>query len=280
MTTPTREHLAEAIAAIRQRTSQQPTVGLILGSGLGDLADAFENPDTIPYSEIPHYPRSTAQGHAGELVVGQLEGITVMTMRGRLHFYEGYAMTAITFPIRVMRAMGIHTLIVTNAAGGLDASWQAGDLMLITDHINLPGMAGLGPLIGPNDDALGPRFLDVRGSYDAGLRDLARRVAHEQGITLREGVYVMNAGPCFETPAEIAFMIGIGASAVGMSTVPEVIVARHGGMRVLGISCITNIAVGAEKADHEEVLAMAATVKPRFAKLIRGVLHELAAADG
>jgi len=277
MTIPTRAHLDEAIAAIGQRTSQQPTVGLILGSGLGDLADEFETADAIPYRDIPHYPVSTALGHAGELVVGQLEGITVMTMRGRLHFYEGYSTSAITFPVRVMRAMGVHTVIVTNAAGGLNASWQAGDLMLITDHINLPGLAGHNPLVGPNDETLGPRFLDVRGAYDASLRAIARRVAREQGVLLREGVYVMNAGPCFETPAEIAFLIGIGASAVGMSTVPEVIVARHGGMRVLGISCITNIAVGAEKADHEEVLEMAAAVKPRFAALLRGILRELAA---
>jgi purine-nucleoside phosphorylase len=175
--------------------------------------------------------------------------------------------------------MGIHTLIVTNAAGGLDASWQAGDLMLITDHINLPGMAGYSPLVGPNDDALGPRFLDVRGAYDVGLRAIAHRVAREQGFALREGVYVMNAGPCFETPAEIALMISMGASAVGMSTVPEVIVARHGGMRVLGISTITNIAVGAEKTDHEEVLVTAAAVKPRFTALMRGILRELAAGN-
>jgi purine-nucleoside phosphorylase len=277
MTVPTREHLNEAVAAIRRRTAQQPTMGLILGSGLGDLADALANPDTIPYRDIPHYPVATALGHAGELVIGQLEGVPVMTMRGRLHFYEGYSMAAITFPVRVMRAMGVQTVIVTNAAGGLDASWQATDLMLITDHINLPGLVGISPLIGPNDDALGPRFLDVRGSYDAGLRAIAQRVAREQGFTLREGVYVMNAGPCFETPAEIAFMATMGAKAVGMSTVPEVIVARHGGMRVLGISCITNIAVGAEKADHEEVLAAAAVAKPRFMALLRGILRELAA---
>jgi len=274
--TVTRDQLEAAIAAIRRRTALQPTVGLILGSGLGDLADAIEQPVMIPYRDIPHYPLATAEGHVGELVIGQVEGVTVMTMRGRLHFYEGYSMAATTFPVRVMRALGVHTLIVTNAAGGLNASWQAGDLMLITDHINLPGMAGHSPLVGPNDKTLGPRFLDMRGAYDADLRVLAHRVAREQGLTLREGVYVMNAGPCFETPAEIAFLVGIGASAVGMSTVPEVIVARHGGMRVLGISCITNIAVGAEKADHEEVLATAAAVKPRFQALLRGILRELA----
>jgi len=274
--TVTRDQLEAAIAAIRRRTALQPTVGLILGSGLGDLADAIEQPVMIPYRDIPHYPLATAEGHVGELVIGQVEGVTVMTMRGRLHFYEGYSMAATTFPVRVMRALGVHTLIVTNAAGGLNASWQAGDLMLITDHINLPGMAGHSPLVGPNDKTLGPRFLDMLGAYDADLRVLAHRVAREQGLTLREGVYVMNAGPCFETPAEIAFLVGIGASAVGMSTVPEVIVARHGGMRVLGISCITNIAVGAEKADHEEVLATAAAVKPRFQALLRGILRELA----
>lgn len=276
MSTPTLASLAEAEAVIRQRTTLQPAVGLILGSGLGDLADAVEQPVTIPYRDIPHYPLATAEGHAGELVIGRLEGVPVMTMRGRLHFYEGYSMAATTFPVRVMRALGVHTLIVTNAAGGLNATWQAGDLMLITDHINLPGMAGHSPLIGPHDEALGPRFLDMRGAYDADLRALAHRVAQAQDLVLREGVYVMNAGPCFETPAEIAFLIGIGASAVGMSTVPEVIVARHGGMRVLGISCITNIAVGAAKADHEEVLATAAAVKPRFQALIRGILRELA----
>jgi len=275
---PTRAHLDEAVAAIRQRTAQQPTVGLILGSGLGGLADAIEQPDTIPYRDIPHYPVATAVGHAGELVIGPLEGVSVMTMRGRLHYYEGYSMAAVTFPVRVMRAMGVQTLIVTNAAGGLDASWQATDLMLITDHINLPGLAGISPLVGPNDDALGPRFLDMRGSYDAGLRALAQRVAREQGFTLREGVYVMNAGPCFETPAEIAFLVSLGGKAVGMSTVPEVLVARHSGMRVLGISCITNIAVGAEKADHEEVLAAAAVAKPRFTALLQGILRVLATA--
>ncbi|MBU0493447.1 MAG: purine-nucleoside phosphorylase [Chloroflexi bacterium] len=276
MTLHTREHLDETVAAIRQHTAQQPQIGLILGSGLGDLADAFEHVDRIPYRDIPYYPDSTAQGHAGELVIGQWEGCTVMTMRGRLHFYEGYSMAAITFPVRVMWAMGVHTLVVTNAAGGLVTDWEAGDLMLITDQINLPGMAGHGPLTGPNDDTLGPRFLDVRGAYDVSLQGIARRVARAQGLTLREGVYVMNAGPCFETPAEIAFMAGIGGNAVGMSTAPEVVVARHAGMRVLGISCITNIAIGADKADHEEVLAMAASVKPRFSALIRGILRELA----
>ncbi|HEY66113.1 MAG TPA: purine-nucleoside phosphorylase [Caldilineae bacterium] len=268
-----------AADVIRARTRHQPTIGLILGSGLSSLADHVEDADVIPYAEIPHFPVSTVEGHPGRLVIGRLAGPTIMVMQGRVHYYEGYSLQQVTFPIRVMQVMGIKLLIITNAAGGVNPTFRAGDLMLIKDHLNLIGMAGLSPLRGPNDPSLGPRFLDMSKTYDRELRQLARDVARELGIELREGVYAGLAGPTFETPADIHFLRVAGADAVGMSTVPEAIVARHGGMRVLGISGISNVAIDDPDAEsvasHEEVLEAGKTIAPRLARLIMGVLSRL-----
>ncbi len=275
----TRREIAEAAQAIQARTALRPSIGLILGSGLGPLADAVQDAARVPYAEVPHFVRPTVEGHPGELVLGFLEGQPVCVMRGRFHYYEGYTMQQVTFPVRVMHALGARTLLVTNAAGGLNPAFRPGDLMLIKDHINLVGMTGLNPLIGPNDDALGPRFPDMSCAYDPGLRRLAHEVAQAEGIPLHEGVYICLSGPTYETPADLRFLRLIGADAVGMSTVPEVIVARHMGMAVLGISGISNVAqVGTEevqKTSHEEVLAAAALLVPRLSTLIRGVLARL-----
>lgn len=275
---PTREQLEEATAYIREHTHHQPTVGLVLGSGLGPLADQVEEPEAIPYHQIPHFVSSTVQGHAGRLVLGRIGGQRVAVMQGRTHFYEGYTMREITFPVRVLYQLGARTLILTNAAGGLCARFTPGDLMLIADHINLVGMAGQNPLIGPNLD-LGPRFPDMAHAYDPDLRQIARRVAQERDVPVYEGVYVYLAGPSFETPHEVQFLRLIGADAVGMSTVPEVIVARHMGMRVLGISGITNVHAAdpdrPQQTSHEEVLEASQIVAPRMITLIRGVLEQL-----
>ncbi|RMF38962.1 MAG: purine-nucleoside phosphorylase [Chloroflexi bacterium] len=275
----TYEQIQEAAQAIQQRTAILPRVGLILGSGLGGLADAVQDATVIPYPEIPHFPPATVVGHAGRLVIGHLEGQPVMVMQGRVHYYEGYSMAQVTFPVRVMQAIGVEILIVTNAAGGLNPDFQAGDLMLITDHINLIGMAGLNPLRGPNLDQFGPRFPPMTQAYDPELSDLARQAAAEAGIPLREGIYICLAGPSFETPADIRFLRQIGADAVGMSTVPEVTVARHGNTRVLGISGISNVAIAtpgeAEEPSHEEVLEAAQLIVPRLSTVIRGVLRAL-----
>ncbi|HRQ41238.1 MAG TPA: purine-nucleoside phosphorylase [Chloroflexota bacterium] len=278
----TATHVAEAATAVRQLTRYQPTVGLVLGSGLNALADSIQNPDIIPYEQIPHWPASTVPGHGGRLVIGQLEGQTVLAQQGRAHFYEGYAMSHITLPVRVMRLLGIQTLIVTNAAGGINASFQPGDLMLITDHINFLGIAGHNPLRGPNENSFGPRFPDMTRPYDPHLRQIALEVAQAQGFTLQQGVYSYVAGPSFETPAELRFLRTAGADAVGMSTVPEVVVARHAGMRVVGISSITN------KADpdpqpgatvtHDEVLETGKQIVPNLMALIRGILPRLSEA--
>jgi purine-nucleoside phosphorylase len=273
------EQAAEAAELIRSRGALAPRVGLILGSGLGDLADDVESPVVVPYSEIPHFPVSTVVGHAGQLVVGMLRGVAVAVMRGRVHYYEGYSVHEVTFPVRVMRRLGADTLIVTNAAGGLNESFHTGDLMLLTDHLNIMGMAGQSPLLGPNDETLGPRFLDMLHAYDADLRRLAHQAAAQSGFQAREGVYAMVGGPAFETMAEIRFLQTAGADAVGMSTIPEVIVARHGGMRVLGISAITDMAVGpgaVSEISHIEVLAAAEEIRPRLAAVVRGVLAGLA----
>src|SRR5258708_7759091 len=268
-----------AADAIRQRTGHKPTVGLILGSGLSGLADAIETPDVIPSAEIPRWPRSTVQGHAGRLVIGKLEGQTVLVLQGRTHFYEGYSMQEVTYPVRVMQQLGIKTLFVTNAAGGLNKSYEAGDLMLISDHINMPGLIGNNPLVGPNDDQLGTRFPDMSTAYDGPFRKLARAAAEKAGFTLREGVYVSLSGPSFETPAEIRMLRGMGGDAVGMSTAPEVIVARQGGIRVLGGSVITNMVIDVpETADqtlHEDVLAIGNRVAPKMIALLRSVLASL-----
>ncbi len=271
------DRIQATAAAVRQRTDLQPDVALILGSGLGTLADEIDAVATIPYGDLPAFPRSTVEGHRGELVLGTLGGCRVAVMRGRFHFYEGYELEQTTFPVRVLRELGAQTLIVTNAAGGLRADWQVGDLMRIVDHINLPGMAGQHPLRGPNDPRLGVRFPALTDAYDVELGRLTQALAAEVGITLREGVYAFLAGPSFETPAELRMLQRLGADAVGMSTVPEVIVARHGGMRVLGISMISNIATpDAPPANHEEVLAAGEAVKPKFTALLTRLLTRLA----
>lgn len=276
-----REHVVPAAEYIRQRTRHNPTVGLVLGSGLGALAERIESPDVIPYSDIPRFPRSTVAGHSGRLLVGRANGAQVLVMQGRVHFYEGYSPSEITLPIRVMQLLGVKALIVTNAAGGIRPGLKAGDLMAIVDHLNLVGMAGNNPLRGSNDEALGPRFPDMSRAYDPGLLALLRDEAQAQGIALQEGVYAMVAGPNYETPAEVRFLRGIGADAVGMSTVPEVLVARHGGMRVLGASLITNVAIDAlreasqQEPSHEEVLEAAQSAAPKLASLLLGVLRHL-----
>lgn len=272
----TRADYDRAAQFIASRTKHKPTIGLVLGSGLNALADQVEQADVIPFKEIPGFPVSTVEGHSGALVVGQLSGKPVIVMRGRAHFYEGYSMQRVTLPIRVMRAFGVELLIVTNAAGGVNVNYRAGDIMLIVDHINFVGMGGANPLRGPNDASLGPRFPDMSQAYDPGLCDLARRVARDQTIELREGVYMMLAGPSFESPADVKFVRMVGADAVGMSTVSEVIVARHGEMRVLGLSMISNsLAPGHDKVSHAEVLAAGQAAVPKLTSLIRGVLAQL-----
>jgi purine-nucleoside phosphorylase len=272
-------HFEAAATNIRERTPLQPHVGLILGSGLNPLADSVEDGVAIPYQQIPHFPASTVEGHIGRLVIGRLEGQAVAVMQGRAHYYEGYSMAETTFPVRTLQVLGIETLIVTNAAGGLNPEFRAGDVMLITDHINLIGMCGLNPLHGPNLDQFGPRFPDMSQAYDAQLQSLARQVATEAHVPLREGVYICLAGPSFETPADLYFLRLIGADAVGMSTVPEVTIARHGGTRVLGLSGISNALPlkGAPPAEttHEEVLEAGQKLVPRLEAIIRGVLKAL-----
>ena len=269
------DQVMEATAYVQSRSSMKPGVGVILGSGLGDLATEVQDAAAIPYEEIPHFLRSTVVGHAGRLLIGKLENVPVVVMQGRFHFYEGYTMQALTLPVRVMRMLGASKLIVTNAAGGLNAAYRPGDFMLIRDHINFLGLAGMNPLIGPNDERLGERFPALAKAYDAEVRALARTVpAQWPEITLHDGVYALVAGPSYETGAELKFLRTAGADAVGMSTAPEVIVARHMGMRVLGISLITNTATGddTEVVNHAEVLTAADAARPKFAALVRGIL--------
>lgn len=273
----TLQEIDQAADVIRRRHALRMRIGIILGSGLGPLAEAVENATYIPYGEIPGWPVSTVEGHQGRLVLGVLEGQDVMVMQGRVHYYEGYSMAEVGFPLRVMQRLGVEILIVTNAAGAVNPSFEPGEVMLIRDHLNLLGMAGHNPLRGPNLDALGPRFPDMSQVYDRQLADLARKVAAENNINLREGVYVCLAGPSFETPADLRFLQMIGVDAVGMSTVPEVTVARHGGMRVLGLSTISNKANldGETITTHAEVLAAGKVVLPRLITIVRGVLREL-----
>jgi purine-nucleoside phosphorylase len=276
----TAQRVAEAVEVITARGFVAPRVALILGTGLGELAEDIEASLVVPYADIPHFALSTVMGHAGELVVGQLEGVPVVAMRGRIHFYEGYSLRDVTFPVRVMRRLGADTLIVTNAAGGLNESFRTGDLMVLSDHINLMGMAGFSPLIGPDEPELGVRFLDMLHAYDAYLRELAHGVAQQRSIRLQEGVYAMVSGPSFETMAEVRLLQRVGADAVGMSTIPEVIVALHERMRVLGFSAITDMPVGPDAATeitHEEVVREAEAIKPRLTSVVRGVLQRLAA---
>lgn len=262
---------------IRCKINVQPRVGIILGSGLGTLADSVESATIIPYVDIPLWPVSTVEGHQGRLVIGHLEGEDVLVMQGRAHFYEGYSMAQVGLPVRVMQRLGLEILIVTNAAGAVNPEFEPGEVMLITDHLNLLGMAGESPLRGKNFDELGPRFPDMGQAYDRELCELARQSAEEFGIVLREGVYVCLAGPSFETPADLRFLQAIGVDAVGMSTVPETTVARHGGMRVLGLSTISNKSNldGDTITTHEEVLAAGKIVLPRLTHTIQGVLQRL-----
>jgi purine-nucleoside phosphorylase len=274
------EEIKQAVNYIQSRTKHQPGIGLILGSGLSPLAEEVEQADYIPYADIPNFPVSSISGHAGRLVIGHLAGKVVMVMQGRTHFYEGYSMQQVSLPVRVMQMMGIKTLIVTNAAGGLNQSFEAGDLMLIVDHINMVGLAGNNPLRGPNLEEFGPRFPSMTRAYSPDLIALTHKVAGQLNLTLREGVYACIAGPSFETPAEIRFLQMMGADAVGMSTAPEVIVANHGGMQVLGISSVTNITIqhtGSEaETTHEEVLKTGKIIVPKLIALLRGILADIA----
>jgi len=273
----TLEQIDEAVDAIRSQTSYKPRVGLILGSGLNSLADSVQNADIIPFGDLPNWPISTVHGHAGRLVIGELEGQPVFVMQGRIHFYEGYSMSQITLPVRVMLRLGLEMMFVTNAAGGINPDFEPGDVMLITDNLNLVGMAGANPLMGPNIDELGPRFPDMSQAYDKELMSMARKVSTEEKVPMREGVYCALSGPSFESPADLRFLRMAGADAVGMSTVPEVIVARHGGMRVLGISGISNKANldGSTITTHEEVIEAGKVITPKIETITRGVLRLL-----
>ncbi len=275
--TITLAQIDETTQAVRERIHETPRVGLILGSGLGGLAEAVEDAVMIPFQQLPHWPVSTVIGHSGRLVVGKLEGQRVMVLQGRAHYYEGYSMAQVTLPVRVMQRLGVEMLFVTNAAGAVNPNFNPGELMLIVDHLNLIGMAGLSPLRGPNLDAFGPRFPDMSRAYDRDLGVLARQVAAESGLTLHEGVYACLAGPSFETPADLRYLRTAGADAVGMSTVPEVTVARHGGTRVLGISGLSNKANldGNTLTTHEEVLEAGQKIVPQLLTLLRGVLRRL-----
>ncbi|MCO8290978.1 purine-nucleoside phosphorylase [Tetragenococcus halophilus] len=267
------EKLKETTEFIKSKGIGNVEFGLILGSGLGELAEEIEDAQTITYDQIPHFPVSTVTGHAGQLVYGTLAGKRVLAMQGRFHYYEGYSMQTVTYPVRVMAALKAHSLIVTNAAGGVNLDFTPGDLMLITDHINFMGS---NPLFGANIDELGPRFPDMSEAYRLSYRTKAKEVAEKQNIHLKEGIYMGFSGPTYETPAEVRFARTAGADAVGMSTVPEVIVACHSGLNVLGISCVTNLAAGMQKSlDHKEVVATTERVKIDFKTLVKETLKAL-----
>ena len=267
------DQIEESVAAIRSRWDQTPKVGMILGTGLGALAEEIDAEAAIDYAEIPNFPKSTALSHRGRLVCGRLEGHSVMAMEGRFHMYEGYPLKQITLPVRVMKAMGADTLVVSNACGGLNAYYRCGDIMLIDDHINLMGD---NPLIGINDDRLGPRFPDMSEPYDRSLLEVGLRVARQQDLHVHRGVFVAVAGPNLETRAEYRFLRTIGADVVGMSTVPEVIVAVHAGMRVMGFSIVTDICFPdtLEPADAHEIVKVANETEPKLTRLVRGVLAD------
>ncbi|MCL4505480.1 MAG: purine-nucleoside phosphorylase [Chloroflexi bacterium] len=268
--------LERAADAVRALCARECPVLLVLGSGLGGLAEEMESPVRIPYGDVPGFAVSTVPGHSGGFLIGDLCGVPVIVMQGRVHFYEGYPMWQITLPVRVAHLLGAQTMIVSNAAGGINRDFRVGDVMLMTDHINLLGMAGHNPLIGPNLDTLGPRFPSMTAAYDPALRQAALRVAAAAGVDLKQGVYAGLAGPSFETPAELRFLRAIGADAVGMSTVNEVLVARHAGMRVLGFSGITNVARlsqdEGEPPSHQEVLEAGPKIAPRMLAIVKGVL--------
>ncbi|MCP3738659.1 purine-nucleoside phosphorylase [Rossellomorea sp. BNER] len=268
------DKIGNAAKLLKNKYTGIPRIGLILGSGLGVLADEIENPVRVPYKEIPNFPVSTVAGHAGQLVFGQLSGVEVVAMQGRFHYYEGYGFDQVTFPVRVMKELGVETLIVTNAAGGVNENFKAGDLMIISDHIN--NMGG-NPLIGPNDSRLGVRFPDMSTAYNKELRKLAKEIAEKISLSVQEGVYVGNTGPTYETPAEVRLARTLGGDAVGMSTVPEVIVARHAGIEVLGISCISNMAAGIldQPLTHDEVMETTEKVKADFLAYVKEIVKSI-----
>jgi purine-nucleoside phosphorylase len=265
------EHAARMISA---RADVAPKIALVLGSGLGAFADEFEEPVRIPYQEIPGFVSSTAMGHAGRLVIGEVAGVPVLAMQGRVHYYEGYSLEEVTFPVRTFKLMGIETLILTNAAGGVNVELTQGALMVISDHLNL---MGVNPLRGPNDERFGPRFPDMSEVYARDLQEMVVEEAKDLGVTIRRGIYAALTGPSYETPAEIHMLRAFGADAVGMSTVPEAIVARHMGMKVLGISCITNMAagIGEEPINHDEVIETGQRVRSTFTQLLRKLIARL-----
>lgn len=268
------QRIDAAAAVLMEKTAIRPEIALVLGSGLGDFADTLENPERIPYCEVPGIPQPTAPGHTGAFVFGYCGGKAVAALQGRLHYYEGHSMTDLTLPIRVLRKLGIRAVVLTNAAGGVNESFRPGDLMLISDHINF---SGYNPLIGPNVDSLGPRFPDVTDLYGAQRRQAIKEAAAAAGIPLQEGVYVMFTGPNYETPAEVRCARIMGGDAVGMSTVPEALVAGHCGMEVVGVSCITNMAAGitGEKLTHTEVMEIANLVHDRFESLVKLIVELL-----
>lgn len=273
MTQLLQERITQAAAFIKEQGVQQVDIGLILGSGLGELGEEVENPIAIPYGTIPHFPVSTVVGHAGQLVYGTLGGQKVLAMQGRFHYYEGYSLEEVTFPVRVMKELGIHSVVVTNAAGGVNTEFTPGDLMMITDQINF---TGVNPLYGPNDENMGPRFADMSHAYDESYQEIVRKVAKESGLDLKEGVYMGFSGPTYETPAEVRMARTLGADAVGMSTVPEVIVANHAGMKVVGVSCITNLAAGMQaNLNHEEVVETTTRVKETFKSFVKMILAQM-----
>jgi purine-nucleoside phosphorylase len=267
--------IRETVELIRARCRQQPALGLILGSGFGAYADSFRDSTLIPFGDLPHFPSSTVLGHSGNLIIGSIEGVPAVALQGRVHLYEGYSMAEVAFPARVLGSLGIRQLIVTNAAGGINTAFQPGDLMLISDHINL---MGTNPLVGLNPDELGPRFPDMSEAYDEAMRGIALEVARLKKITLRQGVYIGVRGPSYETPSEIRMCRTLGADAVGMSTIPEVIVANHMGVRVLGISCITNMAAGIlpKRLSHEIALDTAEKASIKLQSLLQGIIPLLA----
>ncbi|MDQ0256154.1 purine-nucleoside phosphorylase [Evansella vedderi] len=269
----TMEKMKEAVDFIQSKINGNPLIGLILGSGLGDLGEEIENAVIISYDQIPHFPTSTVAGHKGQLVVGTLEGKSVIAMQGRFHYYEGYSMEEVTFPVRVMKLLGCESLIVTNACGGMNEAFKPGDLMLIDDHINF---TGANPLIGPNIEELGPRFPDMSHAYSPHLKEYAMKVVQKLGFTLQRGVYAGVSGPTYMSAAELIMLRKLGGDVVGMSTIPEVIIARHMGMNILGISCITDMAIGEtiEGITHEEVMKVAARAKPQFKAFIRALLKD------
>lgn len=267
------EQLMETVTYLKEKGLLEPEIGLVLGSGLGDLADEIVNPVIVSYSDIPHFPTSTVAGHKGQLVYGELSGKTVVAMQGRFHFYEGYSIQEVTLPIRVMKLLGVTSIGLTNAAGGVNVEFTPGDLMLITDHINFTSQ---NPLIGHNDDEMGPRFPDMSHTYDSEYQAIIQEVAKKMNVSIQTGVYMGFSGPTYETPAEVRMARILGADAVGMSTVPEAIVARHAGLRVFGISCITNLAAGMQSSlNHQEVVDVSTRVNETFKKLLKETLKAL-----